>query len=89
METALTLQGRRIGSSELSTIRQRIADHPDWHPTHLSQALCERWAWVNKKGQVQDMAARSLLRKLNDAGLIELPAPVQSANNAFRHRPIT
>ena len=89
METALTLQGRRIGSNELSTIRELIADHPDWHRTRLSQALCERWAWVNKKGQVQDMAARSLLRKLDDAGLIELPAPVQSANNAFRNRLVT
>ncbi len=35
------------------------------------------------------MAARSLLRKLGDAGLIELPAPVRSANNAFRNRPVT
>ena len=89
METVLTLQGRRLGSNELSTIRELIADHPDWHRTRLSQALCARWAWVNKKGQVQDMAARSLLRKLDDAGLIELPAPVQSANNALRNRPVT
>jgi len=34
------------------------------------------------------MAARSLLRKLDDAGLIELPAPVRSANNAFRNRAV-
>ncbi len=89
METALTLQGRRIGSHELATIRALIADHPDWHRTRLSQALCARWTWVNKKGQAQDMAARALLRKLDAAGLIELPAPVQSANNAHRHRPVT
>lgn len=89
MESALTVQGRRIGSDELSTIRELIAAHPDWHRTRLSQALCERWAWVNPKGQVQDMAARSLLRKRHEAGLIELPAPVQSANNAYRHRAVT
>jgi len=89
METALTLQGRRIGSNELSTIRELIAEHPDWHRTRLSQALCARWAWVNQKGQLQDMAARSVLRKLHDAGLIELPAPVQLANNAFRNRTVT
>jgi len=35
------------------------------------------------------MAARSLLRKLDTAGLIALPAPVRSANNAFRHRAVT
>ena len=88
METALTLQGRRIGSDEVSTIRALIAEHPDWHRTRLSQALCQRWAWVNKKGQHQDMAARSLLRKLDDAGLIELPAPARSANNALRNRAV-
>jgi hypothetical protein len=87
MET-LTVQGRRIGSNELSTIRALIARHPDWHRTRLSQALCQYWAWVNSKGQLQDIAARSLLRKLDDAGWIELPPPVRSANNAFRHQPV-
>ena len=32
------------------------------------------------------MAARALLRKLDGEGLIRLPAPRCSANNAFRHR---
>ncbi len=87
MET-LKVQGRRIGSDELSTIRTLIARHPDWHRTRLSQALCHHWAWVNNKGQLQDIAARSLLRKLDHAGLIELPPPVRSANNASRHQPV-
>ncbi len=34
------------------------------------------------------MAARTLLRKLDSTGLIELPAPVRSANNGFRNRPV-
>lgn len=89
MEKPLTLQGRRIGSDELSTIRALIASHPDWHRTRLSQALCQRWTWVNKKGRLQDMAARSLLRKLDAAGLIELPPPVRSANNASRNQALS
>ncbi len=32
------------------------------------------------------MAARALLRKLDGAGLIELPAPVRSANTDFKGR---
>ena len=32
------------------------------------------------------MAARALLRKLQERGLIALPAPVCCANNGFRHR---
>ncbi len=34
------------------------------------------------------MAARALLRKLDSAGLIELPAPIRSANNGYRNRPV-
>lgn len=34
------------------------------------------------------MAARALLRKLDCLELIELPAPIRSANNGFRNRPV-
>ncbi len=75
METALTIQGRRVAAEDLGTIRNLIANHPDWHRTRLSQELCRHWKWVNEKGSLKDMAARALLRKLDGAGLIELPAP--------------
>ncbi len=88
METTLTLQGRRVAADDLATIRDLIASHPDWHRTRLSQELCRRWSWVNEKGRLKDMAARALLRKLDSTGLIELPAPVRSANNGFRNRPV-
>jgi len=88
METTLTLQGRRVAAHDLATIRDLIASHPDWHRTRLSQELCRRWSWVNEKGRLKDMAARTLLRKLDSTGLIELPAPVRSANNGFRNRPV-
>jgi len=43
---------------------------------------------VAGNGQPKDMAARALLRKLGAEGLIALPPPVRSANNAFRHRTV-
>lgn len=88
METILTLQDRQVAAHDLATIRDLIAGHPDWHRTRLSQELCRRWSWVNEKGRLKDMAARTLLRKLDSTGLIELPAPVRSANNGFRNRPV-
>lgn len=88
METALTIQGRQLASADLATIRDLIVTHPDWHRTQLSQELCRRWRWVNDKGRLKDMAARAMLRKLNGAGLIELPAPVRSANNGTRNQPV-
>jgi len=86
METVLTIQGRQVAADDLATIQDLIATHPDWHRTRLSQELCRCWSWVNETGRLKDMAARALLRKLDSAGLIELPAPVRSANNGFRNR---
>jgi hypothetical protein len=88
MESTLTLQGRQVGAADLATIRDLIATYPDWHRTRLSQELCRLWNWANEKGRIKDMAARALLRKLDSAGLIELPAPIRSANNGFRNRPV-
>ena len=86
MESLRTIQGRQIGSDELAAIRELISSHPDWHRTRLSQELCREWNWCNEAGRLKDIAARSLLRKLDHQGLIQLPAPVRSANNAFRNR---
>jgi hypothetical protein len=86
MESPLILQGRQIGSNELATINELITSHPDWHRTRISQALCHQWNWCNEAGRIKDIAARALLRKLDQQGLIQLPAPVRSANNTFRNR---
>lgn len=89
MEPPLTIQGRQIGAGELTAIRELISSHPDWHRTQLSQELCRKWNWRNEAGRLKDIAARTMLRKLDSHGLIQLPAPVRSANNAFRHRSVT
>jgi len=89
MEPPLIIQGRQVGAGELTTIRELISTHPDWHRTRLSQELCRKWNWCNEAGRLKDIAARTLLRKLDGRGLIQLPAPVRSANNAFRNRAVT
>lgn len=89
MATSTIIQGRAISDDDIGVIRSLIAEHPSWHRTRLSQALCERWDWRAANGQLKDMAARSLLRKLDAQGQIALPPPVRSANNAHRHRCVT
>lgn len=86
MESTLTIQGRQVRAGDLAVIRELIASHPDWHRTRLSQELCRLWGWANEQGRLKDMAARALLRKLDSSGLIELPAPIRSANNGYRNR---
>jgi len=88
MESPLIIQGRQVGAGELAAIQELITSHPNWHRTRLSQELCREWNWCNEAGRLKDIAARSLLRKLDHQGLIQLPAPVRSANNAFRNPPI-
>lgn len=56
-------------------VRALIAQHPQWHRTALSRHLCELWDWRNGAGRPKDMAARTLLLKLQARGLIQLPPP--------------
>jgi hypothetical protein len=67
------VQGRRIGADELEQVRQLIASHPDWSRKRLSRQLATVWDWHNPAGQLKDMAARTLLLKLEQRGWITLP----------------
>jgi hypothetical protein len=42
------------------------------------------WEWKNQRGQYKDMAARTLMRKLDAGGFITLPPPLRPATNARR-----
>lgn len=67
------VQGRRIGVGELEQVRQLLAEHPDWSRHRLSRQLARLWDWRNPAGQLKDMAARTLLLKLEGRGWITLP----------------
>jgi hypothetical protein len=67
------IQGRRIGAAELEQIQRLLAMHPGWNRRRLSIEVATQWAWRNHAGQLKDMAARSLLLKLEARGWIRLP----------------
>jgi len=73
MSEAPIIQGRRIGAAELEQIQQLLAIHPNWTRRRLSIAVATQWQWRNPAGQLKDMAARSLLLKLQARGWIHLP----------------
>jgi len=83
MET-LILQGRSIGADDIEAIRMLMAAKPHWSRRRLSVALCEQWNWRNGRGRLKDMAARSLLLKLEQRGWIELPPRRQVPCNRMR-----
>ena len=68
------LQGRSLTQAHLDAIKALIHAHPEAHRTHLSILLAQAWNWRSTSGQLKDMAARTLLLKLQALGWITLPA---------------
>lgn len=73
MEADKIIQGRCITPETVAQIRGLLADNPSWNRSQLSRELCEQWGWRNDKGRLKDMAARTLLLKLERLGEIRLP----------------
>jgi len=65
-------------------LRQWMGQNPGWSRWRLSQALATHWDWRNGAGQLKDMAARTLLLKLHQRGLIALPPRRQIPTNRMR-----
>jgi len=81
----VTIQGRRC-SPDIGLIERLLSENPDWGRSRLSVALCELWDWRAANGQLNDMACRSLLLRLGQAGQIALPPRQRKSPNGYRNR---
>ena len=70
----------------MDLVRQLLASHPDWSRRRLSEELATLWNWRNGAGQLKDMAARTLLLKLEQRGWIGLPPRRTTPGNRMRHK---
>jgi len=86
MTGVLVVQGRELSAQDIGLIQGLLAEHPDWGRTRLSEELCRRWDWRNARGRIKDMAARTLLLKLERAGHIRLPQRRRKSTNGLRNR---
>jgi hypothetical protein len=82
------VQGRSLQAAEVASISQLIQAHPEWSRRRISEQLARQWDWRNGAGQLKDMAARSLLLKLEERGLIRLPPRRRQPTNRMRCRPV-
>jgi hypothetical protein len=86
-----TIQGRQISRLEIAEIQTLIQANPRWSRRRLSVDLALRWQWYAPSGQLKDMAARTLLLKLEARGLLTLPLrrrnPVRRALPTEQDRP--
>ena len=86
MDAECIIQGRTIGPEAVALIRGLMAENPQSSRYQLSRLLCQLWDWRDPRGQLKDMAARSLLLKLQDRGWITLPAKRCASPNRMRHK---
>lgn len=84
MDETLIVQGRRLDGPELEKLRNWVSGHSAWSRRRLSLELAAQWEWRNGAGQLKDMAARTLLLKLHQRGLLELPPRRQAPTNRMR-----
>ena len=82
----LFVQGRTVTAQDLQWIQDWIAGHPDWGRTRLSVHIAQQWNWRNDAGRLKDMAARTMLLKLERRGLIKLPARQREGTSNHKSR---
>lgn len=69
----IRVQGRTLGAQELAWLCALITEQAGWGRYQLSQHIAKTWEWRNAAGQLKDMAARTMLIKLERRGLLQLP----------------
>jgi len=84
----LIVQGRELRPVDVALIRDWLQTHPDSNRMRLSRALCKAWNWRNGADRLKDMAARSLLLKLEACGQIQLPPWRTASVNGLRNRQV-
>jgi len=80
------IQGHRIGPGERAQVRALLAAQPHWSRWRISRELARLWDWRTPTGQLKDMAARTLLLKLEQRGWIVLPTRRWASPNRMRHK---
>jgi hypothetical protein len=73
MDTSFICQGREISASQIEWLRTVVRDHPDWSRHGITLRICTQWNWRTPAGRLKTMAARGLIDKLEQRGLIALP----------------
>lgn len=76
MNTSLICQGREIDAAQIGWLKSVVSDHPEWSRHRITQHICVQWNWRTHAGRLKTIAARSLIDKLEQRGLVALP-PIQ------------
>ena len=84
MENQRIIHGRTLTAEDVTAIHELVQNHPDWSRRRLSRELCVNWDWRNAKGELRDIACRTVLLRLHRSGEITLPVGRHNGNNHRR-----
>lgn len=79
--TVFRYRARHLDEQDIRFIRTLISKHFQRGRSYISRALCEAWKWVQPNGKLKECAARDLLLRLEEQGLVELPKRLRPKNN--------
>jgi len=74
-------RSRELTAKDIEHIGRLISRHYRRGRSHISRVLCRQWNWVQPNGKLKEYAARDLLLRLEEKGLIELPPRLRPKNN--------
>ena len=80
----LRLRGKDIGEEELRIIQEVMAHPPKANRTHIARQVCVQLKWNQPNGKPQERAAREILRRLDQKGLIHLPLGQRGSSRSTR-----
>jgi hypothetical protein len=67
--------GRVFSEGDLSKIIELIEKNPSMHRLDLSREVCRMLSWYKADGGLKEMSCRVAMLRMQEAGLIQLPAP--------------
>lgn len=73
MNETILCQGRLLQQSDICWLRKVVQDHPDWSRHKITKHICTKWGWSTHAGQLKTFAARSMIDKLEQRDLLDLP----------------
>jgi len=74
MNETISCQGRHLKQSDLCWLREIVKDHSDWSRHKITKYICIKWEWRTHSGRLKTFAARSMIDKLEQRGLLDLPS---------------
>lgn len=74
-------RSRELHADDIAFIKALTERHFLRGRSYISRELCKSWNWMQPNGKLKEYAARDLLLRLEEQGLVSLPPRIRPKNN--------